>query len=159
MDFATMQLSSNDQWMTPKSAWEAIQGFIPRDKTIWECFRGDGTSAENLRDLGFDVVSEDEDFFENDKGEIIVSNMPFSIKKKVFSRLLELNKPFIMIVPSACIHTKYFNQLFKNEVQLIVPSYRIQFINPNDPNKKSTVPFTSLYVCYKMHLPKDLIFI
>ena len=37
--------------MTQKSAWEEIAGFLPRGKTIWECFWGDGKSGEYLREL------------------------------------------------------------------------------------------------------------
>ena len=38
-----------------------------------------------------------------------VSNMPFSLKKEVFTRLKEVGKPFVMIVPTLCLQTKYFH--------------------------------------------------
>ena len=62
----------------PKSAWQNIEMYIPKDKQIWESFYGDGTSAENLKELGFDVVSEPIDFYKEDRGDIIVTNPPFS---------------------------------------------------------------------------------
>lgn len=77
----------NEEYMTRKSAWEDIKEFIPTDKTIWECFYGNGQSGEYLRQLGFEVIHEPIDFFENNKGDIIVSNPPFSNKDKVFQRL------------------------------------------------------------------------
>ena len=43
----------NNEFMTPKSAWENIKQYIPKDKVIWEAFRGDGSSAQNLTDLSF----------------------------------------------------------------------------------------------------------
>ena len=39
--------NKHDDYMTPKSAWENILQYIPKDKVIWECFYGDGQSAHN----------------------------------------------------------------------------------------------------------------
>ena len=114
----------NDEYMTRKSAWEDIKEFIPTDKVIWECFYGNGKSGEYLRELGYDVVHEPIDFFDNDKGDILVSNPPFSNKDKVFQRLKELNKPFVMLVPTTVLHTKYFKEAFGDEeIQLIITNF------------------------------------
>jgi len=86
--------------MTPKYAWENIQHLIPKDKVIWEAFYGGGKSGEYLKELGFDVIHDEVDFFENDLGDIIVSNPPFSLSKAVIKRLFELDKPFIIIFTS-----------------------------------------------------------
>ena len=83
----------NDDYFTPKSAWEAIKEYIPKDKVIWEAFYGDGLSGKHLDDLGFNVVHENVDFFTNNLGDIIVSNPPFSKTKEIFNRLKEINKP------------------------------------------------------------------
>ena len=37
----------NDEYFTPKSAWEAIKDYIPKDKVIWEAFYGNGTSKNS----------------------------------------------------------------------------------------------------------------
>ena len=66
--FQTKTFSNHDDYMTPKSACENIQMYIPKDKVIWEAFHCDGTSAANLRELGFNVVSEDVDFYKADLG-------------------------------------------------------------------------------------------
>ncbi len=59
----TKTFCKHDDYMTPKSAWEAIKDYIPKDKKIWEAFYGDGTSAKYLKELGFDVICDDVDFF------------------------------------------------------------------------------------------------
>jgi hypothetical protein len=82
--------------MTPKYAWENIKQYIPKKK-IWEAFYGDGKSGSYLQELGFDEIHEEIDFFEENRGEIIISNPPFSKSKEVLTRLKELNKPFILI--------------------------------------------------------------
>jgi len=44
--FHTKTFLKHDDYMTPKTAWEAIQNFIPKDKIIWEAFYGDGQSGQ-----------------------------------------------------------------------------------------------------------------
>ena len=64
--FHTKTFSNHDDYMTPLSAWENIKDFIPKDKIIWEAFYGDGLSGNHLTKLGFNVIHEEIDFFEND---------------------------------------------------------------------------------------------
>ncbi|EEH54006.1 uncharacterized protein MICPUCDRAFT_62794 [Micromonas pusilla CCMP1545] len=71
-------MNPTDEYMTPPSAWEAIQKYIPKNKVIWEAFYGDGKSGDTLRTLGFKVIHDEVDFFENNLGDVIVSNPPFS---------------------------------------------------------------------------------
>jgi hypothetical protein len=49
---------NDDEYMTPKSAWEQIKKYIPKDKVIWECFFGDSQSGLFLQELGFNVIHE-----------------------------------------------------------------------------------------------------
>ena len=154
-------LVKHDDYMTPKSAWEQIKDIIPQG-IIWEPFYGDGTSGEILRELEFDVIHEEEDFFENNKGDIIVSNPPYSIKKQVFKKLKELDKPFIMLVPISTITYKYFIELFENNYQLIIPRKRIHFIKKVNGEVDETAkhsPFDTIYICYKINLEQDLMYL
>jgi len=162
--FHTKTLQKHDDYMTPRSAWEAISHFIPTDKVIWEAFYGDGTSGNDLSDMGFRVIHEPIDFFTNDLGDIVVSNPPFSKKKEILTRLKELNKPFILILPVPTITTQYVRMLFQDErLQIIIPRRRIQFdklINGERPkNFKSDCNFNCFYYCWKMNLPKDIVFL
>lgn len=154
------QKMKHDDYMTPSYAWEDIKQYIPKDKTIWECFYGDGTSGDNLKKLGFNVIHQDVDFFKNDFGEIIVSNPPFSKKKEVFTRLKQLDKPFILICPSETLNTNYMRKLFPNEIQIIIPKKRINFVklvNGVVPeNWGNRCSFDCFYYCYKMNLKNDI---
>jgi hypothetical protein len=156
--FNTKSFLKHDDYMTPKYAWENIKEFIPKDKVIWEAFYGDGTSGEYLHDLGFDVIHNDDNFFENNNGDVVVSNPPFSKAKEVLSRLVALNKPFILILPSSKINTQYVRNLFKDQddkLQIIIPKKRIQFIkNGNELNNKCN--FDCFYYCWKMNLERDI---
>ena len=125
--FQTKTFQKHDDYMTPKYAWENIAHLIPKDKTIWEAFYGDGKSGNYLKELGFNVIHEQVDFFENDLGDIIVSNPPFSKTKEIMKRLLVLDKPFIIILPSSKINTSYFHE-WRNKIQIFIPKKRIHFI-------------------------------
>ena len=160
--FHTKTFTEHDDYMTPKSAWEAIAHLIPSGKIIWEPFYGDGRSGEFLRELGFQVIHENENFFENDRGEIIISNPPFSKAKEVLRRLKELGKPFILILPSPKIHTNYVREFFRDTdpLQIVVPRKRIHFIktiNGKVPDDyKSSCNFDCFYYCWKIGLPRDI---
>lgn len=162
--FHTKTFTNHNDYMTPKNAWENIKHIIPKDKMIWECFYGDGSSGKYLQELGFNVIHKDIDFFKNNEGDILISNPPYSIKKEIFTRLKELDKPFIMICPSSMINTQYIRNLFSNSsLQIIIPRKRIQFIkleNGKIPDDyKSKCNFDCFYYCYKMNLPKDIIWL
>tara|TARA_R110000823_G_scaffold147510_1_gene277996 strand:+ start:67 stop:582 length:516 start_codon:yes stop_codon:yes gene_type:complete len=164
--FHTKTFLKHDDYMTPKSAWENIKDYIPKDKVIWEAFYGDGKSGEYLTELGFNVIHEPVDFFENDLGDIIVSNPPFSKSKEVLNRLKELDKPFIVILPCSKICSQYSQELFKNSenpLQIIIPRKRIHFqkqINGEIPNGwRNACYFDCFYYCYKIGLKRDIIWL
>jgi len=162
--FQAKTFLKHDDYMTPKYAWDNIKDYIPKDKLIWEAFYGDGKSGTYLQELGFNVIHEPLDFFENDLGDIVVSNPPFSKSKEVLTRLKKLNKPFILILPSSKINTQYTRQLFKNEgLQIIIPKSRIHFekhIEGKTPEGwRNACYFDCFYYCYKMDLPKDIIWL
>jgi len=177
--FNTKTFKKHDDYFTPLSAWDNIKQYLPKDKVIWEAFYGDGTSAKHLRSLGCKVFSEDIDFFESNpkQAELIVSNPPFSLlrpdnkrqkyKEGVLKRLVKINKPFIIIMPSSRLNSQYFRKLFwDKKIQIIIPRKRIQFIKKKfedgvykDAKSKNACNFDCFYYCYKMNLPKDIIWL
>jgi len=159
-------LEIHNDYMTPKYAWENIKHIIPKNKVIWEAFYGDGKSGEYLRELGFEVIHENIDFFTSNKGDIIVSNPPFSMCDVILKRLLELDKPFILLMPCSKLTTQYFRKLFCNKekkIQIIIPKGRIHFnklINGEKPkNWKNSCNFDCFYYCYKIDLPNDILWL
>jgi hypothetical protein len=162
--FHTKTFIKHDDYMTPKYAWENIKQYIPKDKKIWEAFYCDGESGKYLTELGFDVIHEPVDFFENDLGEVICSNPPFSKSKEIMKRLAELDKPFILIMPSSKINTSYMRENFMNKgLQIIIPRKRIHFTKLVDGKKpenwKNACNFDCFYYCYKMGLKQDIIWL
>ena len=154
----------SDNYITNGDEWKRIKEFIPKDKVIWSPFYCDGKQKEHFKDLGFDIIHEDKDFFAYEpEFDIIVDNPPFSKKKEVLVRLKELDKPFIMIMPSSKINTSYFRAWKDKNIQIIIPRKRIHFqklIDGKVPeNWKNACNFDCFYYCYKMNLPNDIVWL
>lgn len=167
--FHTKTFQKHDDYMTPLSAWNAINHFLPTGKIIWEPFFGDGTSGKNLMKLGHRVVHQKKDFFKYEpEYDLIVTNPPYSLVKDIMPRLLELDKPFVLLMPSSKITTNYMRDWSHKGLQIIIPRKRIQFIkctvnrfgriepNPVQDNKCN---FDCFYYCYKMNLPTDIVWL
>jgi hypothetical protein len=102
-----------DEYYTRQKAWEDIQHFIPSEKVMWEAFMLNSVSSSPLylQELGFQVDwNTSSDFFSQEKREnaVCVSNCPFSLKKEVLQHLKQIDQPFILIISSTVLNTKYF---------------------------------------------------
>lgn len=165
--FHTKTFQKHDDYMTPKHAWEDIKKFIPdKYKIIYEPFYGDGKSGENLREIlpEKDIIHENVDFYEHSKifrYDMILSNPPFSDAKKIMPQLLELDKPFILLMPSSKINTSYFRAWKDKNIQIIIPRKRIHFIKMKDGEyvESKGANFDCFYYCYKMDLPNDIVWL
>jgi len=152
----------SDNYSTDANGWELIKQFIPTDKILYAPFYNDGKQKEIFKLMGFDIIHEDEDFFKNiqtKEYDVLIDNPPFSKMKEICSELKKRDKPFILIAFSKVILMKWFQTLFKEHLQVIIPFTRPTFTHLTHPKKGYTPPFGVQYYCYKMDLPKDLIFL
>jgi len=159
-------LQENDEYYTPRYVWSDILHYIPRDKLYLDPFYGDGGNINNLNELGINCVGFNIDYFDALRSldyDIILSNPPFSrnILVEFLYNLSSLDKPFIIILPITKIFSKYFKTSFSKykDIQIIIPSKRMSFIDHTNSNKRSNPSFVCCYVCYKMDLPSDIIFL
>ena len=166
MDFLTTLDKHNDDYTTPPETWNQIREYLPRGYgvEVWESFYNpDSTSADTLRELGCKVVCANVDFFNHKLGTPIVTNPPFSCKEAVFNRLAELDMPFIVLIPSHSLCARYIKRHFKNKLQIIIPDTRLHYMKRDkETGERITLkrtPFDSVYLCYKMHLPSDMIWL
>ena len=164
----------NDQYYTPKSAWEQISHLIPADKIVWEAFQLNSIKSKsmaNLIELGKNVVGDTSwDFFDKCDTldyDLIVSNPPFdkAIKIPILKKLVELDKPFILIMNACNVFTNYFNEIFKDHrqhLQIVYPRGHMNFeklLENGETDYKKGCSFYSVYICYKMNIPNDKLYL
>lgn len=154
------KLNVYDEYYTPEWVWEKIRHLIPLDKTIWEaCMLGSykSNSIEIWKNWGYNVIGNVEwDILTCDipKHDIIITNPPFKteIKKKILNRLMEIDKPFIIIMNATNIFSKYFREIMKTDhIQILYTTGHLHFQKDGDKEIKKTA-FYSVFVCYKMNL-------
>lgn len=152
----------NDEYLTPLIGVKPIIKYLPRNKVIWCPFdKEDSNFVVELRSKGFEVVYSHIDYgqdfytYEPEKWDIIVSNPPFTNKRKIFERCLALGKPFALIMSNTWLNDSAPKQLFKGkDLQLLMFEERMKFINNGVIENKIT--FSSSYFCYEL-LPKQII--
>ncbi len=85
--------------------------------------------------------------------DLIMSNIPFSLKGEIFSRLLYIDKPFVILCIGMCLGYTNIINIFKDKrLQLIIPNRHISY-----NGKQSS--FSSFYFCYKFLYEKDIEFV
>ena len=156
------EFKQDNEYNTTLEMWEMIKHLLPTDKILFEAFLKDNWSSKSaihLRELGFKVVGDQTiDFFgELPEYDIIVSNPPYSIKKRIFKRLSVLDKPFILILPISTITKQFVRVLERDKLQLIIPNKRLQFEKACEPLKRCW--FDCAFLCYKLGLDKDITFL
>tara|TARA_R110000744_G_scaffold220252_1_gene339076 strand:+ start:1824 stop:2348 length:525 start_codon:yes stop_codon:yes gene_type:complete len=158
----------HDDYYTPKKAWEQINHLIPKDKVILEgCMLNSlqSKSPEYLTDLGHKVIFDTTlDFITGEipQCDMIITNPPFKteIKKQILTRLVEIDKPFIIIMNVMNTFTKYIRKIFKGNLQhlqIITPDTKVLFNKLKDGELVKTKPpsFYCIYLCYKMELTPE----
>lgn len=153
----------NDECYTPTYAVYPILEYLNKDKIIWCPFdKEESNFVKILRENGFKVINSHidtgQDFYnyEPDNWDIIVSNPPFTNKRKIFERCLSFNKPFALIMTNTWLNDSAPKQLFRNkDLQLLMFDKRIEYITPEGENMGRPT-FSSSYYCYDL-LPKQII--
>tara|TARA_B110000285_G_scaffold208782_1_gene249246 strand:+ start:560 stop:1033 length:474 start_codon:yes stop_codon:yes gene_type:complete len=150
--------NNSDNFSTNEDGWKSIKNFIPKNKIIWSPFYSDGKQKEYFKKMGINILHEDKNFFEyTPEYDIIVDNPPFSKLREILAKLKDLDKPFILLMPSSKFNAKWFQNDFGDHLQMLIPRKKINFTNLN-PEIKFNFNWGTYFYCYKMELPKDLIF-
>ena len=153
---------NNDECYTPKYGVTPILKYIPKDAKVWCPF--DTIDSEFVKQISkknevvFTHIKYNQDFltYEPPEWDVIVSNPPFTNKRKFFERALSFDKPFALIMTNTWLNDSAPKQLFKDkDLQLLMFDKRMKFHSPDGrPNDKIT--FSSSYYCWNF-LPKQII--
>jgi len=164
LDSGKLMYSSgnNDECYTPAYGVKPILKYIPEGAVVWCPF--DTIDSEFTKQISKQNkviathISMGIDFFdfEPEYWDIIVSNPPFTNKRKFFERALSFNKPFALIMTNTWLNDSAPKQLFKDkDLQLLMFDKRMKFLSP-DGRDNDKITFSSSYYCYDI-LPKQII--
>jgi hypothetical protein len=152
-----------DEAYTPVYGVTPILKYIPKDAKVWCPF--DTAVSEFVKQIvkqnpvicthistGQDFLTYTPDF----EWDVIVSNPPFTNKRKFFERALSFEKPFALIMTNTWLNDSAPKQLFKNkDLQLLMFDKRMKFHSP-DGRSNDKITFSSSYYCWNF-LPKQII--
>lgn len=154
---------NNDECFTPAYGVKPIIKYIPAGAVVWCPF--DTEESEFVKQIGqrnpviHTHISDGYDFLTYSpefEWDVIVSNPPFTNKRKYFERALSLNKPFALIMTNTWLNDSAPKQLFRDkDLQLLMFDKRMKFNSP-DGRKNDKITFSSSYYCWNF-LPKQII--
>jgi len=155
----------NDMY-TPPEAMQYIIPFLDKNKIYWEACYGLGHMANELINNNFEVVGDNnincllsepqEDW------DIWITNPPFNGNKKFIKRAIDLKKPFIFLIRLEHLGGVEACNLLKNlDFKIIIPEKRINYLTSESLNggKVSGAPFHSIWLTYKIDLPRQINYI
>lgn len=154
----------NDECWTPDYGVKPILKYIPKGAVVWCPF--DTPDSEFVKQIsksnkviathiwgGQDFLS----YEPKEHWDCIVSNPPFTNKKGMFERALQLGKPFALIMSIVWLNDstpkKLWNEYGK-DLQLLMFEQRMRFIQ--DGKSMGSPTFSSAYFCADF-LPKQII--
>jgi len=153
---------SNDECYTPDYGVKPILKYIPKDAIVWCPFDTQESEfvkqIEQQNEVTYSHIGTGRDFFEYEPFEwdVMVSNPPFTNKRKYFERALSFNKPFALIMTNTWLNDSAPKQLFMDkDLQLLMFDKRMKFISPDGRNNDK-ITFSSSYYCWNM-LPKQIV--
>ena len=158
------QGGDNDECYTPEYAVLPLLEFMEpfRSKTIWLPFdKEESEFVKIFTEFGYNIVyshiDTGQDFYtyEPNHWDLIISNPPFSNKRKIFERANSFNKPYCLLMTLAWLNDTAPKQLWaEKDLQLLMFDKRMKFMNNGEIQNKIT--FSSSYYCWNL-LPKQII--
>ena len=154
---------NNDECYTPDYAVKPILEYIPDGATVWCPFDTEASEFVRLISKKNKVIKshldDGQDFLQwqpKEDWDMIISNPPFSNKRKFFERALYFNKPFALIMSNTWLNDSTPKILFHDrDLQLLMFDKRMEF-NQSDGKVNNKITFSSSYYCGNF-LPKQII--
>ena len=144
----------NDECYTPSYGVVPILKYIPKNAIVWCPF--DTEESEFVKHISkqnevvYSHIQNDQDFYNYEPNcwDVIVSNPPFTNKRKIFERALSFNKPFALIMTNTWLNDSAPKKLFTDKnLQLLMFDKRMRFTNP-DGRQNDKITFSSSYYCW-----------
>lgn len=166
-----------DLFQTPNYATDLLIPFIPKHvKWIWECAAGEGKMSKRLMDFGYEVNPTDIiggmkfNFVTEIRPEwyvtrlqesgAIITNPPYSLKRKFYEKCLEYKVPFALLIP-ADYSGWIIKAIDKDGAEKIIPTRRIDYITPTGLSGATghTSYYHSMWLTWGFNLGKTETFV
>ena len=86
--------------------------------------------------------------------DVIISNIPFTLKKKCVELGFKLDKPFAFLMPIDALGSVWIRKYF-DRLQFLIPKGRYNFLKNGKIGAGSW--FDTMWVCYGLNLPDKII--
>jgi len=134
------QKPKNNEFYTPEEPiWELVKNIIriPKNKVIWCPFDTEESNfVKILKELGYKVINSHinngQDFYHyepKEKWDLIVSNPPFTAKRKLIEQCEKLKKPFCLLYGATIFSQSMGNTLNRCEFYFIQKSIKFEYLN------------------------------
>jgi len=140
----------HDHYETPMGAWKELLEAIPslRRRKLWDPFYCKGATGAHWTSLRVPhFVCSKGDFFRQIRKQdfdIVVTNPPFTTKQVVLDVLVSCGKPFIVLLRTSVLFSKWF-RLLVPVFKLVVPSRQVDFVGA----RGQKLSFGCVFVCVR----------
>jgi len=148
---------TDDDYETPSKVLKDLLPFIKKYEIIYDPFYCNGEVISEWERLNKICINEKKDAFNREPPEefhITISNIPFSCKEKCVKLGLQLNHPFIFLMPIDALGSKWIKKYF-DKLQFIIPNGRYCFLKHGKQTKGCW--FDTMWVCYGLDLDHAII--
>ena len=146
----------DDDYETPYNVLSDLCPYIQDYNIIYDPFYCNGAVITEWNKLDKECINTKDDAFnrEHPNFEVLVSNIPFSMKEKCMKLAFELGKPFALLMPIDSLGSKWIKKYF-NDLQFIIPSGRYNFLKKGEKTKGCW--FDTMWVCGGLNLETNII--
>jgi hypothetical protein len=147
----------DDDYETDNTILKDLLPFIKDYNKIYDPFYCNGLVIEEWKKLNKICINEKKDAFNREhpkEYDIIISNIPFSCKKKCIELGFELNKPFIYLTTIDTLGSKWIKKYF-DKLQFIIPNGRYNFYKNGIKTKSCWID--TMWICYGLNLENKII--
>lgn len=172
--YKDMRIARDECYTTHNEAIKMVNyilenGIVTHDQIIWLPFDNEFSNIyKALISRGYNVVMTNlengQDFYiyEPERWDIIITNPPFSGRTKLMNRLMQFNKPFIILQATQMFNNQFaVNYLceFSDDFKFLLPRSRMSFLTYKEDeniirNDRNGASFYSFWLCYKTTLKK-----
>jgi len=147
----------DDDYETPSCVLADLLPYIKNHNIIYDPFYCKGLVIVEWAKLNKLCINQKEDAFNRQHPEnfdILISNIPFSLKKESVELALSLSKPFALLMPIDALGSKWINKYF-GRLQFIIPHKRYNFYK--EGKYGSGCWFNTMWITHGLNLNENII--